>query len=288
MIKYIVSIKGFGDALIALWAINHFSDKTEFRLLTTEYIAPLIAHLGKERVTDILPKIINYPEIYNLRNAKFTDVVRSILLLRKEIQHTCNANKYSLIFDKEGLREYLIKPRKIDCKFIANKNEKNIYEGYLRSLSEYGVVSKNNYQFNDKLHTNIAIFFSSRVNIKQINNENLLCLQKCCLDNGIKPIYIRHIKDNFDTKLVKRLNFKTFSNYKELDFILEKIDCVISSDSFPAHYAEYHGKRVYVVNNYPNEYYLPYSTFKNGWWSLGVDQKNLNKFLKKESNDFSI
>jgi hypothetical protein len=244
--------------------------------------------LGKEQITDILPKTPGYPEIYNLRNAKFTDVVRSILFIRKEIQLTCNVNKYPLIFDKSGLREYLIRPRKIECKFITNVKEKNIYEGYLRTLSNSEEILKNNYQYSGKLNSSIAIFFSSRVNIKQINNKNLLYLEKCCLDNGFNPIYIRHIKDNFNAKHDNLPNFKTYSSYKGLDFILENIDSVISSDSFPAHYAEYHGKRVYVINNYPNEYYLPYSSFKNGWWSLGVNQKNLNKFLKNEGTDFSI
>ncbi len=279
MTKYIVSIKGFGDALIALWAINQFSDEKKFRLLTTEYIAPLVYHLGKEQITDIIPKTIDYPKIYNLRNEKFTDAVRSMLILRKEIQSKCNGNNYTLIFDKNGIREYLIKPKKINCKFIEKIKEKNIYKGYLRSLSEYGGTLKNNYQFSSGSQKNIAIFNSSRVNKKKISDENLFYLQKYCLDNGFNPIYIRHIKDNFNVKIDKILNVETYSNYKELDLILANADSVISSDSFSAHYAEYHGKRVYVVNNYSNEYYLPYSTYINKSWSLGIDKQNLNKFL---------
>ena len=62
---YVISIKGFGDALIALWAINRLNDNSRFRLVTAGYIAPLICHLKMEDSAIILSNIKNYPEIFN-------------------------------------------------------------------------------------------------------------------------------------------------------------------------------------------------------------------------------
>jgi hypothetical protein len=111
--------------------------------------------------------------------------------------------------------------------------------------------------------------------------HDLLLIEKCCTDLGLNPKFIMHVNDSVEKIFDSRFNIIKYNNYKELDDLLLQVTCVISSDSFPAHYAEYHVKKVYVVNNHMNNYYLPYSTFINKWFSVGVDIDKINEFLKQ-------
>ena len=278
---YILSIKGFGDALIALWAISQFSDKTKFHLVTASYLFPLINHLKREDGVLVLSSILSYPEIFNLKNSTLSQCVGSFYLLRNEIIKNCTNKDESILFDNYGLREFLIKPIFSKSKSVSALKADNIYSGYLSVLTESGetCIFDNNAEIVSDSLKDVAIFFSSRVFEKCINLKHLLDIERCCIELGLNPIFIKHVNDGIDEIIERALKVHNYKSYDELDCFIFGARFIISSDSFPAHYAEYHRKKVFVVNNYVNNYYLPYSAFINKWSSLGVDVTRLNKFL---------
>jgi ADP-heptose:LPS heptosyltransferase len=280
---YILSIKGFGDALISLWAIARFKDEHKFRLVTSNYMLPLISHLKKDSSTIILSKISNYPALYNIKRSNLKEIIKSAWMLNREIKYNCNAIDSSFIFDSFGIREFLIKPFNTIHHSLLPTKSVNIYQNYLDSISEFTNVQNNNQDrinnFSSKDKNIVAIFFSSRVNNKQICIDDLEKIKYCCISNGLTPMFIMHYNDTLLIDIYSKFEVKTYINYVDLDIILQKATCVISSDSFPAHYAEYHGYRVFVINNLINTYYLPYSAYINDYYSVGVDKCRLNKFL---------
>jgi ADP-heptose:LPS heptosyltransferase len=280
---YIVSVKGFGDALIVLWAIKNSSEECSFRLVTPAYISPLVSHLEMESSSLILSKVLSYPALFNLRSSYFVDVINSMLMLRQEIGHHCSIpNKYFL-FDSIGVRELLITPFNSKSYSVAAAKADNIYQNYLTSLAELARVPiispKKNERFFVEDKKFVAIFFSSRVKSKHLNIDDLHDIRNCCVLSGLIPIFITHTTDILSDALISIFEVKTYENYIELDFILKNVTHVISSDSFPAHYAEYRNMRVYVINNFLNIYYLPYSAYINGFFSVGVDKRRLQSFL---------
>ena len=88
-----------------------------------------------------------------------------------------------------------------------------------------------------------------------------------------------HTTDIVSDAIISIFEVKTYESYIELDFFLNNVTHVISSDSFPAHYAEYRSMRVYVINNFLNIYYLPYSAYINSFFSVGIDKGRLQSFL---------
>ena len=282
---YIISIKGFGDALIALWAINQFADRSKFRLVTASYIAPLIRHLNRQDDAIVLTKILSYPEIFNLRNSTLRKSVISAHLVRKEIIGNCTFKDRPFIFDDFGFRELLLKPIFAKYKAVSLIKAPNIYSGYLSVLGEFSeakIYNSNTREVARNSLKDVVIFISSRVAKKCINLRLLMDIESCCISLKLNPTFIVHVNDIIDNIIYNAVRVQKYSSYDELDHFIENAKYIISSDSFPAHYAEYHGKKVFVVNNFSNNYYLPHSTFLNKWHSVGVDLAMLKKFLSSD------
>lgn len=279
-----MSIKGFGDAIIALWSMNAMLNIDKFRLISNKYVSPLIEHLGKSSIVEILPDSNNYPEHYNLRQSNPFRALDSLLSLKKKLELLDSAKRSNFIFDLDGWRERFCLPNGARILPVSGMREKNIYIAYLALLSK---ISGQSYTIRrsdsaSKLtYCDLPIFFSSRVKAKELKINDLLNLNRYALGHGLRPRFICHACD--DVALISQLGlqWESYKNYEDLDRILSSALAVISTDSFAAHYAEYFGHRIFVIKNNENSYYLPYSAFILNHWSIGFNSSQLNYFLSK-------
>jgi hypothetical protein len=284
MSNYIVSVKGFGDALIALWSMNAMLDVDKFRLISNKYISPLIDHLGKSSVVEILPDSDNYPEHYNLRRSNPFHALDSLLSFKKKLEMLDNAKHSIFIFDLDGWRERLCLPNGAGHFSVSNMHEKNIYLAYLALLSKISgqsLIIRRSEQASRLAQCDLPIFFSSRVKAKELKINDLLLLNEFATNHGLRPRFICHACDDVGLISKSGLQWESYNSYKDLDKILSSALAVISSDSFPAHYAEYFGHKIFVIKNIENSYYLPYSAFISNHWSIGFSPSQLNLFLSK-------
>jgi hypothetical protein len=282
MPNYIVSVKGFGDALIALWSMNAILNVDQFRLISNKYISPLIEHLGKSSVAEILPDSDNYPEHYNLRRSNPFQALGSLLSFKKKLELLDDAKHSNFIFDLGGWRERLCLPNGAKNFPVSSMHEENIYLAYLALLSRISGQSsiKSRSEQNSKLTLcDLPIFFSSRVKAKELKINDLLHLYGYAISHGLNPRFICHIYDDVGLISQSGLQWESYTSYEDLDRILSSALAVISADSFPAHYAEYFGHRIFVIKNFKNSYYLPYSSFISNHWSIGFNSSQLNLFL---------
>ena len=284
MSNYIVSVKGFGDALIALWSMNAMSNVDKFRLISNKYISPLIDHLGKSSVVEILPDSDNYPEHYNLRRSNPFHALDSLLSFKKKLEMLDSAKHSNFIFDLDGWRERLCLPNGAGYFSVCNMHEKNIYLAYLSLISKISGQSltiRRSEQASRLALCDLPIFFSSRVKAKELKINDLYMLNEYALNHGLRPRFICHACDEIELISQSGLPWETYKNYEDLDRILSSALAVISSDSFPAHYAEYFGHKIFIIKNYKNLYYLPYSAFISKHWSIGFNSSQLDIFLSK-------
>src|SRR3546814_823984 len=63
-------------------------------------------------------------------------------------------------------------------------------------------------------------------------------------------------------------------NFGAMVGALKDVSLVISSDSMPAHMAEFLQKPVFVLSPVPNPYWLPLASFQTSAWSLFEDAKS--------------
>ena len=283
MANYIVSVKGFGDALIALSAMNAFSDSSNFRLISNKYISPLIEHLGELSNAEILPDTDNYPEHYNLRQSNPFRGLNSLLRFRQKLRSLTDAKESNFVFDFDGWREKFCVP--VGANYIAasNMHKKNIYQSYVSALSEITREFPEIRQlknFSTQQHYDVPIFFSSRVKAKELSISDLFFLREYTIGIGLNPRCICHQHDYVDLISKSGFQWEFYKSYADLDEILSTAAAVISSDSFPAHYAEYLGHKIFVIKNVENTYYLPYSAFISKHWSIGFKSSDLDLFFK--------
>ena len=284
MSNYIVSVKGFGDALIALWSMNAMLNVDKFRLITNKYISPLIDHLGKSSVVEILPDSDNYPEHYNLRRSSPFRALVSLLSFKKKLELLDGAKHSNFIFDLGGWRERLCLPSGATSWSVSCMHEENIYLAYLSLLSKISGQSltiRQPEQASKLTHCELPIFFSSRVKAKELKINDLLQLNGYAINHGLSPRFICHACDDVGLISQSGLQWEPYKSYEDLDRILSSALAVISTDSFPAHYAEYFGHKIFVIKNIKNPYYLPYSAFKSNHWSIGFNSSQLNLFFSK-------
>lgn len=274
----IVSMKSFGDFIIARWALRKFGVAYGNSLLYGEHLADLDLALGKFpggcRIAHGEPSV---PAMFDSQRAGLKRSIASAARLRRSMGGLAVPKGTTLVFDRLGVRERFIAGR-----FYARALPvaDNIYLAYC-ALFDASLAEDT--AFPTMLaHTKktVGIFPGSRLAAKTLATETILLLteltRSCggavrifCLEGEACDL----TPDAYDLTIVPR-------NFRAMADAVRSVDGVISADSMPAHMAEYFAMPVFVVSPVANKYWLPLSCFVAGHWSLSTDPVSLRDSLR--------
>lgn len=281
--SFLVSIKAFGDFVIAanaLRAVRQLPPQTcDLKLLAGEHLRQLAEALRVESRVRFIPSGGNYPAAYDVRAGGLPRALRSLFRLRRLF--TALPRDCELIFDRAGWRERVLGSGYQRSSYVAAPN---IYQAGTATLRTAGYVLE------EERAESVAgarrgpgkvaaIFASSRLAHKTIPPGVLGRVVEQLRESGLDPEVIALAGEKLDLPAgvpVRQIE----RNFSAVSASICGSALVVSSDSVPAHLAEYLGVPTYVLSPVPNEYWLPLSAFLTRGWSLFTDDRGLPTWLR--------
>jgi len=266
--------RGFGDLTIYMSSKRRFTfyPNVNIEEILSKHLIELYNLLTckKTRYT-IMPYINKVPPLFAIRTSGFTDILMSLILLKKSIDELGPSLKSRSIFlDKCGFREKL---------FLFGKNvltlppAKNIYLAYESFFSQYGILSTNDVNAHPTIlskNKKIKIFPISNVHKKSFAEHFCRRLERILIELGLPYEFVFLAGEVFYSKL------KSFQviprNFSSIHNSINDAWITICADSFPAHLAEFLQIRSIVYSYRPNIYFLPKSSFENELWGTFNDK----------------
>ena len=204
------------------------------------------------------------PAFFDTKKCGYMSAVYNGFLLRKKIHESLHKRADRLVFDMLGIRQrFLAWPYHCEAVCLGNGNIYLDYAHYLNLIEGFTNGIRNN---SIKLGERVYVFPDSRIKAKElpdglingIAEENIKCGKKTTLVKIGKP-----------TNLLKHdsLHLQWVDGFDQLIEQVRKADMIVSADSLPAHLAEYFGIPVFVFTPVPNDYWMPISSFKGGYFS---------------------
>jgi ADP-heptose:LPS heptosyltransferase len=271
MNQTIVSLKSFGDFIIARWALQRLGKAaSDVSIIMGDHLIDLDAALGPYLGTYCIRHCEGgVPAMYDIKKLGTWRGIRSAFHLRQLFSELNLPPNSMLIFDKMALRE----------RFIASTypsrdlpKAQNIYLAYQQLLGfEDGIASQPTSVGKTVLSKSVGIFPGSRVSAKTLPESVIKNLVQACVSQDMRPTVF--ILDGEGANLPLSLESVTTLPWRfdAMASAVRSMDAVISADSMPAHMAEYFGKPVFVVSPKPNQYWLPLSCISNNRWTLFDD-----------------
>ncbi len=270
-----VSVKAYGDFVIALNAISNFGSPDDI-LLCGDHLRPLSNAL-KSNVNTIWLGTIerDMPALFDCRKNGFINALKSLYFIRHKLLSTSDYDDY-LIFDSMGVRQFMVSLGR-NVKFLS-KSSPNIYINYQNFFNsnfssdlEKLKIKKTNYT--------VCIFPDSRLSYKAIKKDVLLTISKYLGSKNIEYNIVFVAKDRYFHGAHHRSI--VIEGFDKLVDIINQHDVIISSDSLPAHIAELFSKPVFVLSPIENQYWLPRSSFDFSWHSTFDNLNKLFHFLEQ-------
>lgn len=260
--RWFCSFKSFGDLVIACNVLRNVDSSSNGILLGTHLLDlfDVITFEGTYRLIETGEKV---PALFDIKKNDFISIVRESYLLRKKIQSFIKSDDI-LVFDFLKIRELVLSwPIKAE---VIGHNMGNIYSDYARYLD---IGYNFSYLFKQKPLTAypvMYIFPDSRLKYKNLPDSIIIEVAKENFKHGIKTIIVKtglpFVIPQFDSIQIEWIN--TFGQLKQ---IICNADLVVSSDSLPSHFSEYFSVPVFVFTPIVSGYWVPFSSFKNGYFS---------------------
>lgn len=281
--SFLVSIKAFGDFVIAAHALRLVRqlppDCADLKLLAGEHLKQLAEALRVESRVRFIPSGGNYPGAYDVRAGGLVRALASLFRLRRLF--TALPRDCELIFDQSGWRERVLGSGYRHSSYVAAPN---IYQataatlraaGYLLEEGRAGAGAASGYGPGKTA----AIFASSRLAHKTIPPGVVGRVVEQLGKVGLRPEVIALAGEKLDLPAGVPVR-QVERNFSAVSAAISASALVVSSDSVPAHLAEYLGVPTYVLSPVPNEYWLPLSAFLTRGWSLFADDRTLPAWLE--------
>ena len=235
--KTIIALRSYGDYVILLNSIKNSRDK-DLVILVSSHLKPLHDSILDDLDLKVEFKFINF------------DIDRGILPLFTNKDFFTMSNCKSMTSIKNYFRLNIVKQpafleqrkrstifnliTKINTRYI-HSGMKNIYDSY----TEFFDSTINHFKYNMKKSDNIILFPDSR-KMNKILKKTVI--------NDISNISgkIKIAKFGFYDN---ETNFISYSSFDELTNIIKNADFIISSDSLPAHLAEFYKKPHFILYN---------------------------------------
>jgi len=261
--RWFCSFKSYGDLVIACNSLRN-ADRTRNGLLVGSHLSPLLNIIEFKGTWCVLETGNTVPALFDMKKNGSVSAIRNGFMLRKKIQASVRQRDDVLVFDELGVRQrFLAWPKRVEA---VAQGADNIYQDYARylGLNEGGSVLA---QQNDVTPSRkVYIFPDSRLQYKdlpdwlvvEIAKENRMC--------GKDTIVVK-VGKRIDLPQFDSLQIEWIDGLDTLNALVLKADFMVSADSLPAHLAEYLGVPVFVFTPIPTGYWVPLSSFKNGYFS---------------------
>jgi hypothetical protein len=280
----IVSLKAFGDFVIACYATRFFNmngQRESFSIVAGSHVRPLVEAL---KIPDNLVFYISdsvsngVPAIFDIRRAGFFSALRSLSNIRGQFKFLHPDDK--LVFDRLGWRERLLGfEREI---FGLPNVARNIYVAYdlfFESIGCAPVVE----EFPSTITVNRAVIIpGARMGFRIIPPSLILKIYKELEFRGIqvKVIFLEGEKIEVPRGLAFEVLPRSFSN---LVSSIRDANFVVSADSLPAHLSAFLGIPIFVFTPIPEWtlYWLPKSAFTTEGMATFADIESFRFWLNK-------
>lgn len=284
MISFI-SIKSFGDMIILINCITKFNKKNlNYKIISAKHLSGLINEIKKnfELNVQILDTKQDFPSFFNIKKSNLNNIVLDYLSFYKILNNEIST-KTTIICDIQDIRYNLLFPFN---KIQYLKKFDNIYLDYANFFDFKDFINNNNKKYiNNK---SIGIFLDSSVERKKINlfHQNIII-------NILEKFHVNKFIYNYNKNIYEnsqKSKIYLYSSFQEIFEIINKIDIVISTDSFTAHLAELYNKDIFVISPSPNIYWLPLSSYTHNSWctfkDLESNSTKLHQFLEANLNQY--
>lgn len=264
-----VSLKAFGDFIIARWAIRRIEiiPHEGISMIIGDHLAELDTALGSFRNSYFIEhNERRVPALFDIKKIGISAGIQSAFRLRNLISKLNLPDGSILLFDKIGLRERFISSV---YGYRSLPENKNIYLAYMQLLDfKFEVLIDRSANTHLKIHKTVGIFPGSRAPQRTLSETILGNLVSTCLTKGLQPTIFILDGENSNLPSVKENIEIIPRSFAAMSNAVCSKDLVISADSMPAHMSEYFQKPVFVVSPVSNEYWLPLSSFIKEFWGL--------------------
>jgi len=272
-VNYFVSVKAFGDFVIALNSISKFGTSDDI-LLCGDHLRPLSKVLKSHvKIIWLATAESDVPALYDVRKKGFTNAVKSLYFIRNKLLSNLKYDDY-LIFDSTGFRQIILSFSR-NVKYLSNSSP-NIYINYQEFFNANYSSKFEKLKIKNSSYT-VGIFPDSRLLFKSITKDVLISISKHLECNNIEYNIVFVAVDSYFNGTHHRSII--IDGFDKLVDAINHYDVIISSDSLPAHISELVGKPIFVLSPIENKYWLPRSSFDFSWYSTFDDLNKLYDFL---------
>ena len=277
----IVTLKGFGDFLIAFSAVlrAHASHPAaDLQLLAGEYMRPLglvlgvpeaqVQYIGGGSLQDV-------PAAFDVRRRGPWAAWRSLVALRWAV-HVAQPSNRQLVFDRLGLREQFISGGRL--RSALPPEAPNIYLAYDAYFMAYADPTPRR-QVGSTARSALIVA-GSRVPRKVVPCNVIAQVHQQLANRGIAAEVLLLEGEQLEVPRFVPL-VRVPRQFSALMARLRETDIVVSADSLPAHIGEHLGKPTFVISPAPNPYWLPRVAFGQGGHGVFDDLGNLNRWLER-------
>jgi ADP-heptose:LPS heptosyltransferase len=276
-IHTLVTLKGFGDFVIALNAINSVKAVPEFQLVAGKHVMALADDLGMTDQVIFIggEDLKDVPAIYDIKKRGWFSGLKSLQQLHSLIGNFPHSS--TLIFDKVGIRERIIGA---GHELYQLPESSNIYLAYTQFFKEMGYERIAQKPRERDKNNQAIIVPGARVGKRVIPPGTIKQISQRLLnyDFEVKVIMIEgesyEIPHNVNLEIIPR-------KFSSLIDAINSADLVISADSLPAHLSEFLGAPVFIFTPIPNWsiYWLPKSAFNSKGMATFEDISNFDRWL---------
>jgi hypothetical protein len=284
-IQFIVSVKAFGDFVIACHSLRKARRPSqhgiELKVLAGQHLADLAQALRVEPTVRLLRSGSICPPVFDVRKAGVLRATKSLLSLRRLFQSLPRDS--ALLFDTLSWRESIVS---LPLRRRGLEPAPNIYLAFEETLKSTGfelqsaMPSARGTMPQRPLSLRAGIFPASRIAAKRVPAAAMSRVIEQLAESGFswEIVAIEGEPVDLPSGLKPRRIERTFQS---LISAIVSCDLIVSADSLPAHLAEYYGVPSFVVSPRPNAYWLPLSAFRSGGWCLFEDADGLRTWLDR-------
>ena len=246
---YILALRSYGDYVIMLNSIKHAGIKKNITIIVSKHLQPLHESLNSQYSNNF--KFIF--KDFGIKKGLLSFFTNRHFFSFNTIQELFNISK---IVHQVEIRNEIIYLEHKARKFLLNiffrrrlehiYNNANIYDAFGRFFE----INSAELTFNlPVVHTicKVLIFPDSRKTHKIIDNDTLKQLTSELIEQNI-DFKIAHF-DHITLTDIDSNNQIVYNNFKDLILLIKECDFVITSDSVPAHIAEYLEKPHVILYN---------------------------------------
>jgi len=274
--KWFCSFKAYGDLVIACHALRH-CDPSEYGLLAGSHLRALIKEIGFSGQVKYIEVGRQVPALFDTRKRGYIQAIRSGFSLRSQLHRCVKSSEDTLVFDTLKSRQRLL-AWPVHSEEIRQGAE-NIYLDYARYLGFLAESQGCSVDFGRNLK-NIYIFPDSRINSKELPGFLLDRLVQLNMDYGIETTVIK-VGQPIGIPGGAVFNVRWVDGFDQLIAQIRACDAIVSADSLPAHVAEYLGIPTFVFTPKANDYWMPMSAFKEGFFSRFDSVSQYKQWIKQ-------